>query len=619
MSKNEKFLMPKQYGLIDCAALAVVAVLPFLVSVGTNDSGIYTGVYNRDFFHLEMEKCALLFLGLVFLIRAMSAYQTTNHREKWVSAFLSGFFSFCLLFGKSFSETASLDLVFGSFSAFVASMGIAIGYWILFYLGINVLFYALNHFEAIVKDNKLLYKVDLKLETIFEKKSLLKLWVFLLVCWLPYIIINYPAIVHADSGVMLSQFESGNLFNHHPVMQTIVWGGFVKGIANITGSYNAGVFLFAFIQYLYGSFVMALIFDFAIKHKCPKVMVCIALLIAAFSPAYARNMTSVCKDSNYSIYVMLFVWLILKTVDLKDKMVKENKNLYLVPLWVFTILLMCFAKKNGIHLLILTVIPLIIYLRKTPRICAVLTLVTFIGAGGYFVGEHIIKDVYNIGNDDVQETYSIPFQQTARFVRDFGGDVTEEERNAIDKVLDYWVLAEKYNPEISDPVKGTFKADSTKADFTKYLGVWFEMFWKHPSAYILATMNNVYGYFYPENLGYYTDVYYMSMCIDSSKIYAPEGLQKASEALRDFNMYSRNMPVLGLFSSMGFYVWLDIFAAAYFLFFKKDKRFFIYNLPALITILICVASPVNNTMRYGLVTIFSAPIMLCMCFQKETE
>ena len=615
--EKKKDVEARQYGFITCTVLALIAILPFLVSFGADENGIYTVVYNRDFFHLEMEKCAVLFLGLIAIIRAASGYRVQNTGKRRASAFLAVFFSLCMVFGKSYEDTASWDYLFGSFPAFVGSVVVTLGYWILLYYGINVMFFFTEDYEKTVKENRLLKKLDIWLETILEKKSLLKLWLVLLICWAPYIVINYPAIVHADSGVMLSQFESGALFNHHPVVQTIVWGGFVKGIADITGSYNAGVFAFAFIQYVYGSFIMALLFDFVLKKSCPKTMVFVAVLIAALSPAYARNITSVCKDSNYSLYVMLMVWLIFKTVDLEDRMIKENRNLYLLPLWTFTILLVCFAKKNGMHLVLLTFIPLVIYLRKFRRLCVVLIAFFALGAGGYFVGEYIIEDVYNIGNDDMQETYSIPFQQTARYVRDFGNEVTEDERAAIDSVLDYGVLAEKYKPELSDPVKSTFKGESSKEDFGRYIGVWFGMFFKHPGTYIQATMNNIYGYFYPENLGYYTDVYYMSMCIDENKIYAPPALKKASEVLCDMNMRSRNLPIAGLFSSMGFYVWLDIFAAVYFWFFKKDKKFFIYNLPALITILICIASPANNTMRYGLVTIFSAPLMMCMCFKKE--
>lgn len=109
----------------------------------------------------------------------------------------------------------------------------------------------------------------------------------------------------------------------------------------------------------------------------------------------------------------------------------------------------------------------------------------------------------------------------------------------------------------------------------------------------------------------------MTQCVDENKIGPSEGLKAASEWLCNFNMKTRQMPVIGLFCSLGFFVWMDIFVMIYFILYKKDKKFVLYNIPALITLLICVASPANNTMRYGLPIMFIAPVLLCMCFKNE--
>ena len=96
---------------------------------------------------------------------------------------------------------------------------------------------------------------------------------------------------------------------------------------------------------------------------------------------------------------------------------------------------------------------------------------------------------------------SVPVQQTARYVRDAGESVTELERKHIDAVWDYDLLAEKYNPDISDPVKQTYKQTATISDLKRYAFTWFDMFLKRPDIYLLTTMNNYYLYFYPKNTG----------------------------------------------------------------------------------------------------------------------
>ena len=49
---------------------------------------------------------------------------------------------------------------------------------------------------------------------------------------------------------------------------------------------------------------------------------------------------------------------------------------------------------------------------------------------------------------------SVPFQQSARFVRDHPEEVTEEEYRVLDSVLGMEDLGQRYNPRNADPVKG---------------------------------------------------------------------------------------------------------------------------------------------------------------------
>lgn len=102
---------------------------------------------------------------------------------------------------------------------------------------------------------------------------------------------------------------------------------------------------------------------------------------------------------------------------------------------------------------------------------------------------------------------SVPFQQTARYLREYPDDVTASEKKAINRILDYDVLAEKYNPELSDPVKITFRFrdndDDPKLDgyMKDYFKAWFAMLRRHPGVYIQATLNNIYSYNDPSHMG----------------------------------------------------------------------------------------------------------------------
>ena len=107
----------------------------------------------------------------------------------------------------------------------------------------------------------------------------------------------------------------------------------------------------------------------------------------------------------------------------------------------------------------------------------------------------IVFPLLNVEPGSIREMLSLPFQQTARYLRDAGWDVTEEEKAAIDRVLDYDVLAESYDPDLSDNVKSTYHGETE--DLKDYFSAWFQMLLRHPGIYIQATMNNYYQYFYP--------------------------------------------------------------------------------------------------------------------------
>lgn len=610
-------MVNKKFGIIFIIVSTILAMLPFIITFTSVDSIVYTPMISDAPQHLEMEKGLILFAATVVLICMSAKFIDINISKKRTALGLSIFFAICTVFGKSYEAIASWGYIFSSFSAFIASIAIIIGYTIMFYCGIGALFTFIEHYGEIIIDNEIMNKLSNKITDFLCNKCIIKIWIILMIFWLPYLIIDYPATIHADSGVMLAEFFNKSLYNHHPVLQTLFWSSFVQFGHNVFNSYNIGVFIYALLQFIYGSFIVSLLLDYVYKKKYPVLIIFIVFLIIAIMPAFPRNATAVCKDSNHTFYLMFMIWLIIKTIDLKEKIWTDTTNRYLLVLWILSILLVAFSKKSGVYVVVLTAPFLLVYLRKYTRALVSVLIAFVLGISIYYGGEYAIENVWNIGNDDTKEIYSIPFQQTARFVRDFGDEVTVEERQAIDKILDYNALPTLYTPELCDPVKNSFKQDSTDEDFSKYLSVWFRQFFRHPTVYIQATLNNTYGYFYPENIGYYKDLFFMTQCVDEQKIFAPEGLKAASEKLCDINTKSRKLPVIGLFSSLGFFVWLDIFVMLYFMLYKKDKKFVVYNIPVIITLLTCIASPVNNTMRYGLPIMFMVPILFCMCFKNN--
>lgn len=66
---------------------------------------------------------------------------------------------------------------------------------------------------------------------------------------------------------------------------------------------------------------------------------------------------------------------------------------------------------------------------------------------------HIIFPYLKITPGSTKEMLSVPFQQTARYIKEYSDEVTEKEKEVIDRVLNYDTLSERYDTDRSDKVK----------------------------------------------------------------------------------------------------------------------------------------------------------------------
>lgn len=216
------------------------------------------------------------------------------------------------------------------------------------------------------------------------------------------------------------------------------------------------------------------------------------------------------------------------------------------------------------------------------------------------------------------EMLSVPFQQTARYLKEYPDDVTEQEKLAINDLLQYSKLAEAYNPNLSDSVKGTIHSQSN-IDITAYFRAWGTMLLRHPDSYVQATMNGVYGYFYPDSIsksrGTGLKFYIQSKNIQGSPntgeydIYYVNGNRVRSFVVFYANELWRQIPILGLCYNTGIYTWILMICIA--LLIKYRKYYAILgSLPSILTILFCIVSPVNGYVRYMLPAMALTPLMI---------
>ena len=175
----------------------------------------------------------------------------------------------------------------------------------------------------------------------------------------------------------------------------------------------------------------------------------------------------------FSSCVLVFEIFLIRLVREEIKISKKEGILFLL-----TMLGVMMLRQNGMYVVAFSLPVLLLEKDRRKRRK---TALLFCGAIVLYLSyTHILFPALDITPGSRREMLSVPFQQTARYVRDYADEVTEEERDAIDRVLDYDTIGEVYDPNISDPVKKTFNEDADSEDLKAYFKVWFQMFLKHP-------------------------------------------------------------------------------------------------------------------------------------------
>ena len=553
-------------------------------------------------------------LYLVFVIFLFLYYKKYLYSLKYnkIFNFSSLLFSLFMVVGYSFDVTDSSDLLLGSWFLFFLSLLKIVGYFIFFNVTINVIFNFIKEYDFpdFVKKNKLLL--------LFEKNPFLFSCILLLICYLPYMIAYYPAVINYDAANQIKEVmgihtrymdsvvlinENVFITNFNPVIHTLLLGGLFKLGYNL-GSVNFGLFLYSVFQ----TALVIMTFSYAIcfmkKQGIKSKYLIISLLIFALVPVFPMYAMTTVKDVIFSCLILLLVIYIYKFI-INDVLKKDYFIFFVI------VLFMMLFRNNGLYILLL-VFPFMIIVLKDKRKSLVLIFV--LSLVSYF-GYNRLLNYFEIANTSIREALSIPFQQTARLVKYREHIIEENDKKIIDVILDYDTLAERYEPDLSDNVKNKYNKYATSEDLKRYFIVWFKYLLKEPMIYVDATLNNIYGYFYPNTAQWYLYNNYNTKLEEAGFDYHFNNLNIVRNVFVGFsNAYSR-IPFLGLIVNIGFTTWIYLFLL-FSLIITKNKKYIFTLLPGFVLLLTCVAGPANTYFRYILPLTFTLPILIPLLIKR---
>lgn len=514
---------------------------------------------------------------------------------------LGGIFSLFTIIGKSYWQLGTWEFINSNKYQFIIAAICLVGLWCFYIL-------VLTFFEDKLKNSICLIISEDQVS--FKKNFWKKCVVFLLLCWLPYIVIDLPGSLPYDGYRQLNMAMGiQKMSNHHPYLMSLFLGKIFALGRNVND--NFGIFLIVIFNSLFSASIYAYVVKcLKLWGATPKIYLS-TLLFYGLIPMWGGFVQAVIKDT---LYFPLFCLYFIAYINLFQKLKTKQKItcFFLIQYIIFSVLLMI-SRNNGFYIVFPATFLLLLVNRKNSLSLMITLLCIFSINIGY---NKVLLPKNNVEAGGIQEMLSVPFQQTARFVKYYGDELSDADRSAIDHILDYSKLTEKYNPDKSDPVKDTIRSNITKNEWKAYAKVYLEMLKKHPGVFIQATINNIYGYFYPPykckvllSYNYYIESK-PQVATGDLNIYYYNTNSIWREYLIAYSNFWQLSPGFAMLQSPGFYTWILIILIVILVKVRMYKELIVMSVPIL-HLAICVVSPVNGLLRYAMPLMAITPLMLC--------
>lgn len=554
----------------------------------------------------------------IFFVALFVYYAFKNFKGEKLNKlkiFLAILLALFMVIGECYVTYGSYKLIFVNIATFIISLIKLLGFTSLFLFSFKVLDKVLKKVKD--KDLKVKNKYLKKFLYYFDKYPFRVSFVLIFFVILIYLIGFYPIVLSPDPSFQIKMFfnehtkyadwvilRDPNVFltAHHPVLQTFLLGNAIK-LGRFLINDNFGLFIYTFFQSLIYASILAYTIKFLKDYKVKNNMRFLLLLIYMFVPMFALYSLSAVKDTLYTAFMILFTLQVFLIVD----KYREEKLSYKFLLGFYAVmLLVSLFRHNGVYVIALTIIALLFFTKKN-RFKILLTFLCFFASINAF--DKVLVPSLGISDGSAREMLSVPFQQTARFVKEKPKFYKGEDKEIIDYILNYKTLASRYNPELADAVKNKYNKYTTTDDLVKYFKTWFKGLVKYPDIYVDATLNNTYGYFYPDAHNWYIYTSYDDRITQNDLVdYHFNNLEGYRTVLDAYANAFPYIPIIGLISNIGFNTWVVLIISVYLITIKKNK-YLISLLPLYGSLVFCILGPANTYFRYTMPYVFVLPVL----------
>ena len=499
--------------------------------------------------------------------------------------------------------------------------------------------------------------------------SFLPDWLILVLLVLPVFLAEFPGFFVYDAHDELYEVLTRTFTAHHPLLHVLLLGRTIAFFHKFTGSWNAGIAVYIFLQMLVITAVFSLVLQMLRKFYVPRRIRVICLLFLGLFPTVVMYVLCSAKDGLFSAFLLLLtVFLYLLYRDPEHFLQSRKK----AAGFVLSALLMMLFRYNGFYSFLVFVPFGIIFLPRTHsslkrpvpsggpseqrcpvssgdrslqhrpadfvepslqrrpalfrqhssrpsrslrlRITAMLLLPVALFLA---VNTGMTKILTGPDTKEYQEMLTVPISQLAR-AYNYQQDVFSKE----DILLLHRYLPEEnlnhYEPLCTDLLKVGFNNEAFSEDKSSFVKLWLRIGKKAPAVYVNAWLLTSYGYWYPyASLNVYAGRTVYTFTYDESSYFGYEVEKPGTRTslipaidtfFRTISLTRsfQKIPVIRLFFAPAF--WFFVFLWQ--LFFRGFRRRFcgaVCFLPAFLTWLTVLLGPCS-LVRYVIILWFLVPV-----------
>lgn len=453
-----------------------------------------------------------------------------------------------------------------------------------------------------------------------SKKCFLKVWILLILAYIPVLLASWPGFFTYDAQVESHMVFTEKYSAHHPITHVLLLGWIIRILYSLTGSYNLGIALYIFIQMIVVAACFAYMINFLNEIGVRKWLKNVSVVFLALFPTVSMFVCCSTKDVYFSAGLVLITTLLFEMAyDAKVFWSSKKK----IALFIVASLIVVLFRNNGIYafvVFLLFVIPAYkkYWKKMVPAIGAVFVIM--------FLWNTSVNYIFDVKPGPKAEMFCVPMQQLARMHAEAKEEFEPEKLEVLYSLIPEVVL-ENYNPKLADNVKVNFIEDNFFAEPNKYIELWIQMGLKRPDIYINSFLENTYGYWYPDTvIDGYTGKWLVTREYEDSSYFAfeteyPGTRQSLLTILESFyekislTIYQQKIPVVSMLFSMGFISWIYIFAISYLFKFgyKKQATALLLMFLVYLTMLL---GPIA-IVRYVLYYFFAIPLVMAVLFDTK--